>query len=72
MERGNTTHNPRMDEELKHEAQGFTQGQGVGHVEPFRETEPLPDDTDSPEVEGAFWRDPDGVADGGTAEQEGA
>ncbi len=50
-ERGNTTHNPRLDDELKHETQGLVQGHiGAGHVEEFRQTEPLPDDTDDAEV----------------------
>jgi len=51
IERGNTTHDPEQDEQLRHEAQGIVQGQGgVGHVDEARQTEPLPDDTDSPEV----------------------
>jgi hypothetical protein len=51
IERGNTKHDPEQDEQLRHEAQGLVQGQGgVGHVDEARQTEPLPDDTDSPEV----------------------
>jgi hypothetical protein len=51
IERGNTKHDPEQDEQLRHEAQGLVQGQGgVGHVDGARQTEPLPDDTDSPEV----------------------
>ena len=54
IERGNTTHDPEQDEQLRHEAQGIVQGQGgVGHVDEARQTEPLPDDTDSPEVQQA-------------------
>ena len=49
-ERGNTTHGPRQDEELKHEAQSFVQGHGPSHVEEWRQTEPMPDDTDDAEV----------------------
>jgi hypothetical protein len=34
---------------------------GAAHAEPFRETEPLPDDTDAPDTERAFRHDmPDG------------
>ena len=49
-ERGNTKHGPRQDEELAHEAQPFVQGHGPSHVEEWRQTEPMPDDTDDPEV----------------------
>ena len=49
-ERGNTTHNARLDDELKHEAQSIVQGHGPSHVEEFRQTEPLPDDTDDAET----------------------
>jgi len=49
-ERGNTKHGPVQDEELKHEAQSFVQGHGPSHVEEWRQTEPMPDDTDDPEV----------------------
>jgi hypothetical protein len=50
IERGNTTHGPRQDEELKHEAQSFVQGHGPSHVEEWRQTEPMPDDTDDVEA----------------------
>lgn len=57
-ERGNTKHGPQLDEQLEHEARGMVQGHGgAPHAEPFRESEPLPDDTDAPEVERAFRRD---------------
>ncbi|MFP3466694.1 hypothetical protein [Leifsonia sp. SIMBA_070] len=49
-ERGNTKHGPIQDEELKHEAQPFVQGHGPSHVEEWRQTEPMPDDTDDAEV----------------------
>ncbi|MBP1240826.1 hypothetical protein ABID92_001357 [Frigoribacterium sp. PvP120] len=58
IERGNTTHDPEQDEQLAHEAQGLVQGRGgVGHVEEARQTEPLPDDTDSAEVQQAAGLD---------------
>lgn len=50
-ERGNTTHRPDFDEQLAHEAQSIVQGHGSNaHVEEFRQSEPVPDDTDSPET----------------------
>lgn len=52
-ERGNTTHGPRLDDELKHETQSIVQGHGPSHVEEFRQTEPLPDDTDDQETQAA-------------------
>lgn len=62
-QRGNTTHGPNLDEELEQETRGMVQGHGgASHVEPFRQTEPLPDDTDDPEVERAYWQD-DAAAD---------
>ena len=56
-QRGNTTHGPNLDEQLEQESRGMVQGHGAPHAEPFRETEPLPDDTDSVEVQRAFDRD---------------
>jgi hypothetical protein len=51
MERGNTKHGPAQDEQLKHEAQPIVQGHGGNsHVEEWRQTEPMPDDTDDAEV----------------------
>ena len=49
-ERGNTKHGPRQDEEMKHEAQPIVQGHGPSHVEEWRQSEPMPDDTDAAEV----------------------
>ncbi len=56
-QRGNTTHGPRVDEQLEQETRGMVQGHGSPHAEPFRESEPLPDDTNDPEVERAFRGD---------------
>jgi hypothetical protein len=51
MERGNTTHNPELDDQLAHEAQSVVQGHGSNaHVEEFRQSEPVPDDTDAAET----------------------
>ena len=59
-QRGSTTHGPNLDDQLEQESRGMVQGHGAPHAESFRETEPLPDDTDSPEVQQAFEReDPD-------------
>lgn len=57
-ERGNTTHNPHLDDEMKQETQAMTQGNQSGHVEEWRETEPMPDDTDSEEVRRAMPQPP--------------
>lgn len=38
----------------------MVQGHGSPHAEPFRETEPLPDDTDAEDVTRAFDIDPAG------------
>lgn len=54
VERGNTTHGPALDDQMQHETQGLRQGGRSGHAEEWRETEPLPDDTDSREVREAF------------------
>ncbi|MGF2949581.1 hypothetical protein [Microbacterium alcoholitolerans] len=62
-QRGNTTHGPNLDEQLEQESRGMVQGHGAPHAEPFRETEPLPDDTDSEEVQEAFERSGPEVAD---------
>ncbi len=53
-ERGNSKHGPELDEQMKQESRGTVQGHGYPHAEPFRESEPLPDDTDSAEVVEAF------------------
>lgn len=55
-ERGNSKHGPELDEEMKHETSGTVQGHGYPHAEPFRDTEPMPDDTDGREVVEAFER----------------
>jgi hypothetical protein len=50
VERGSDKHGPALDDQMKHEDQGLIQGRKPGHAEEFRETEPFPDETDSPEV----------------------
>lgn len=57
MQRGNTKHGPQLDEQMEQESRGMVQGHGSPHAEGFRETEPLPDDTDAEEVERAFRHD---------------
>lgn len=57
IQRGNTTHGPELDEQMEQETRGMVQGHGSPHAEPFRESEPLPDDTDDPEIEQAFRHD---------------
>jgi len=53
-QRGNTKHGPQLDEQMEQETRGMVQGHGSPHAEPFRETEPLPDDTDEPSTERVF------------------
>lgn len=59
-QRGNTKHGPQLDEQMEQETRGMVQGHGSPHAEPFRETEPLPDDTDEKDVERAFRHDSPG------------
>lgn len=57
-DQGTNRHNPQLDDELKHESQGLVQGQGgPGHVEEWRQTVGMPDDTDSTEAAEAFRLD---------------
>ncbi|MBO0982077.1 hypothetical protein [Microbacterium sp. SD291] len=57
IQRGNTKHGPNLDEQMEQESRGMVQGHGSPHAEPFRESEPLPDDTDQDDVERAFRHD---------------
>jgi len=52
-EQGTNHANPKLDDQMKHEAQPIVQGHGPAHVEEWRQTVSYPDDTDSPEVETA-------------------
>ena len=57
-DRGNSTHGPELDDQLAHEAQSIVQGHGSNaHVEEFRQSEPVPDDTDGPETVAASGYD---------------
>lgn len=56
-QRGNTKHGPRLDDQMEQETRGMVQGHGSPHAEPFRESEPLPDDTDDPVTERIFRND---------------
>lgn len=63
-QRGNTKHAQELDDQLEQETRGMVQGHpGAAHAEPFRETEPLPDDTDDIETQRAFRRDGPEIAD---------
>ena len=67
-QRGNMKRGPQLDDQLEQETRGMVQGHGSPHAEPFRETEPLPDDTDDQDVERAFRHDSPGEdesSDGG-------
>jgi Protein of unknown function (DUF2795) len=45
MERGNTKHNPRLDEEMEKQVRGHLQGSGAGaRAEEWREAEPSGED----------------------------
>ena len=57
VERGSNKHGSQLDDQMKHEDQGLIQGSKPGHAEEFRETEPFPDETDSPEVLDAIRND---------------
>ncbi|PZE27970.1 MULTISPECIES: hypothetical protein [unclassified Curtobacterium] len=64
IERGNTTHSPEVDEQMAHEAQSIVQGHGSSsHVEEFRQSEPVTDDTDAPETLAASGYDGEFVDD---------
>ncbi len=75
-EQGTNRANPKLDEELKHEAQPIVQGHGPSHVEEWRQVVSYPDDTDSPEVEAASGIEgelkpaSDNVAEGAVTENE--
>jgi hypothetical protein len=50
MERGNSKHGPRLDEQMSQEVSGLVQGPGVGgsRVDEFREPEPPGEDQPGP------------------------
>ena len=45
-ERGNTTHGPHVDDQMKHETQGLVQGGHPTRAEDWRETETIDDGVD--------------------------
>lgn len=53
VERGNTKHGPRLDEEIEQETSGMIGGTQPAHVEEFRQTEAFADDTDPAAVQEA-------------------
>lgn len=59
-ERGSSKHGPILDEKMQQETRGLRNAAQSPHVEDWRETEPVPDETDSPEVQAAFDRGRDG------------
>ena len=61
-ERGSDKHGPHLDDQMKHEDQGLIQGNQPPHAEEWRDSEPLPDDTDSPEVREAMRMEPSAEA----------
>ncbi len=65
-ERGSSKHGPILDEKMQQETRGLQNAGQSPHVEDWRETEPVPDETDSPEIQEAFARgqsDTDSQAD---------
>ena len=64
MERGSSKHGPHVDDQMKHEDQGLIQGNQPPHAEEWRDTEPLPDDTDDPEVARAMRTESPGTPEG--------
>ena len=62
-ERGNTTHGRRLDEEMNQETEGLTKNTIPDHAEEWRQPEPMPDDTDSGEVQYAM--EPNRTAEAG-------
>lgn len=48
MERGNTKHGPRLDDEMAHEVRGVVQGGTVSRVDEFHEPEPAGENQPSP------------------------
>lgn len=53
-ERGSSKHGPILDEKMQQETRGLQNAGRSPHAEDWRETEPVPDDTDSAEVQEAF------------------
>jgi hypothetical protein len=52
MQRGSDKNSPKLDEEMKQEVDAMLKGSPQApHTEEFRQTEGLPDDTDSEEVQ---------------------
>ena len=48
MERGNTEHSPRLDDQLKHEVEGMMRAERPTHAEEWREPEPAGEDQPDP------------------------
>jgi hypothetical protein len=68
MERGNSKHGPRLDEEMAREVQGTVQGVAGSRVEEWREPEPAGED--QPEATGVPAGDRrSGVPQGMTSEE---
>ncbi|THG32998.1 hypothetical protein [Naasia lichenicola] len=73
---GSNHYNAALDDQLKHEAQPIIQGHGPAHVEEWRQTVALPDDTDDPEaviawgIDGPLKEAPDDVTTGAVSEMD--
>lgn len=59
VDRGNSKHGPRLDDEMAHEVQGEIQGLPGGRAEEFREIEPSDEPIMRTEIDTGDDRDPD-------------
>jgi hypothetical protein len=65
-ERGNTTHGPRLDDELKHETDGMIKGNHPTRAEEWREAETFDDGEDEPVQGGAAAGTDEAAENGGS------
>jgi hypothetical protein len=69
MERGNSKHSARLDEQLEHEVSGYMTAERPTRAEEWRETEPVGEDQVDPGVLGEPEDRRPGVPDGLTPEE---
>lgn len=65
-ERGNTTHGPNLDDQLKHETQALVHGNRPARAEDWREAESVDDADDTPDGDQPVY-----VREGSQAEGSG-
>lgn len=71
-ERGNTTHGPHVDDQMKHETQGLVQGGHPTRAEDWRETETIDDGVDLEAGNAPDFDSGSAPADSGSAPATGA